>query len=141
MATAETKRINWSRVIVGGIVAGVVFTVLSSISTWFVGADFNSATGNKILSPSPSLATFLLIMNLAGGVWAMWLYAAIRPRYGAGPRTAALVGFSWWIVISLSDATWGSFGFVTWKSLWPLMAVTLPEFIVAALIGAWLYKE
>ena len=71
----------------------------------------------------------------------MWLYAAIRPRYGAGAKTAVLVGFSWWIVTSLADASWGSFGFVPVRALVPLMAITLPEFVVAAAVGAWLYKE
>jgi len=129
-------------VLVCGIVTGVVWTVLSAISTWFVGADFNSAvSGNKIFAPSAGLAAFLFSVNLAGGIWAMWLYAAIRPHYGPGPKTAAVAGFSWWIVSSLADATWGSFGLVPVKALLPLSAVSLPEMIVAAAIGAWLYKE
>ena len=128
--------------LVCGIVTGVVWTVLSAISTWFVGADFNSAvSGNKIFAPSAGLAAFLFSVNLAGGIWAMWLYAAIRPHYGPGPKTAAVAGFSWWIVSSLADATWGSFGLVPVKALLPLSAVSLPEMIVAAAIGAWLYKE
>ena len=135
-------RINWGRVVLCGVVTGVVWTVLSAISTWYVGADFNAAVpGNKIFTPSAGLAAFLFTVNLAGGIWAIWLYAAIRPRYGAGPKTAAVVGLSWWIASSLADATWGSFGLVPVKALLPLSAVSLPEMIVAALVGAWLYKE
>ena len=135
-------RINWVRVFVCGVVTGVIWTVLSAISTWYVGADFNSAVpGNKIFAPSAGLAAFLLTLNLAGGIWAMWLYAAIRPRYGAGPKTAALAGVSWWVVTTLADATWGSFRLVPVKALLPLSAVALPELIVAVLVGAWLYKE
>jgi hypothetical protein len=123
-------------------VTGVVWTVLSAISTWYVGGDFNSAVpGNKILAPSARLAAFLVSVNLGGGIWAMWLYAAIRPRYGAGPRTAAVAGFSWWVVSSLADATWGSFRLVPVQALLLLSVVSLPEMIVAALVGAWLYKE
>jgi hypothetical protein len=135
-------KINWSRVILCGVLAGVVWTVLSAISTWYVGADFNSAVpGNKILAPSAGLAAFLLTVNLAGGIWAMWLYAAIRPRYGAGAKTAAVAGFAWWVASTLADATWGSFGLVPVKALLPLSAVSLPEMIVATLVGGWLYKE
>ena len=126
-------RINWGRVVLCGVVTGVVWTVLSAISTWYVGADFNAAVpGNKIFTPSAGLAAFLFTVNLAGGIWAIWLYAAIRPRY---------VGLSWWIAGSLADATWGSFRLVPVKALLPLSAVSLPEMIVAALVGAWLYKE
>ena len=34
-------KINWARVLICGVVTGVVWTVLSAISTWYVGADFN----------------------------------------------------------------------------------------------------
>jgi len=135
-------RINWSRIIICGLVTGVIWTILSAISTWYLGADFNAAVpGNKILSPSAGLAAFLFALNLIGGLWAMWLYAAIRPRYGAGAKTALLVGFAWWAVTSLADATWGSFGFVPVRALWPVIAISLPELMVAAVVGAWLYRE
>src|SRR5215831_16284290 len=29
---------------------------------------------------------------------AIWLYAAARPRFGAGPKTAGLTGFTYWIM-------------------------------------------
>lgn len=135
-------RINWKRVFVCGAVTGLVWTMLSAISTWYLGADFNAAVpGNKIFAPSARLAAFLFAVSLLGGIWAIWLYAAIRPRYGAGAKTAAVAGFSWWVVTMLADATWGSFGLVPVKALLPLSAVSLPEMIVAALVGAWLYRE
>jgi hypothetical protein len=135
-------QVNWSRVIIGGLVAGTVWTATSAITTWFLGADFNAAVpGNKIFAPGAPLAAFLFAVNLAGGIWGIWLYAAIRPRYGPGPKTAAVAGFSWWIVSSLADATWGSFRLVPVGALLPLSVISLPEMIAAALIGAWLYKE
>jgi hypothetical protein len=135
-------RINWGRVLLCGVVTGVVWTVLTSISSWFVAADFAAAVpGNRLFAPTGGMVAFLFVVNLVEGTWAMWLYAAIRPRYGAGPKTAALVGLSWWIVSSLFDVTWGSFRFVPVKALLGPMAVSLPELIVAALVGAWLYKE
>ena len=137
-----TGKINWSRVIICGLLTGVIWTVLSAVSTWYLGADFNAAVpGNKIFAPTAGLAAFLFVLNLIGGVWAIWLYASIRPRYGAGAKTAVWVGCSWWIVTSLADATWGSFGFVPVRALVPVMAISLPELIVAAIVGAWLYRE
>ncbi len=56
-------------------------------------------------------------------------------------KTAAVAGFAWWVVSTLADATWGSFRLVPIKALPPLSAVSLPEMIVAVLVGAWLYKE
>jgi hypothetical protein len=135
-------RMNWGRVLRCGLVAGLVWTVLGSLLTAFVGHDFAAAVpGGRLSAPGIGLVAFLFTVNLAMGIWAMWLYAAIRPRYGAGPMTAAVAGVSWWVISSLADATWGSFGFVPVKALLPLSAGSLPALIVSAVAGAWLYKE
>jgi len=134
--------LNWARITLCGVLTGIVWTILSAISTWYVGGAFNAAIpDNKVFAPGVALATFLFVVNLAGGIWAMWLYAAIRPHYGAGAKTAVVAGFSWWNVSSLADATWGSFGLVPVAALLPLSAVSLPEMIAATLVGAWLYRE
>jgi hypothetical protein len=135
-------RINWGRVLLCGLVAGLVWTVLSSVVTVFAGQGFSAAVpGNRLAAPNGGLMMFLLVVNLVEGVWAMWLYAAIRPRYGAGPKTAVIAGLSWWVISSLIDATWGSFGFVPARALLGPMAASLPAIILAALSGAWCYKE
>ena len=134
--------INISRVVICGVVTGVVWTFLSAISTWYLGADFNAAVpDNRLFSPGAGVAGFLFAVNLSSGIWVVWLYAAIRPRYGAGPKTAAVAGFAWWVVSTFADATWGSFGLVPVAALLPLSVVSLPEMIVATLVGGWLYRE
>jgi hypothetical protein len=135
-------KINWGRVVLCGIVAGLAWTALSSIVTALAARDFVAAVpGRRLSAPSGGLVAFLLIVNLVMGVWAMWLYAAIRPRYGPGPKTAVVTGFSWWVISSLVDASWGSFGFVVPKAVLAPMAASLPAIIIAAVAGAWLYRE
>lgn len=134
-------KMNWTRVIVCGLLTGVVWTGQSAISTWFLGAGFNAAVGGKVFAPGAGLFVFLFTLSLLGGIWAMWLYAAIRPRYGPGAKTAVIAGFAWWFVSTLADWTWTSLGFVSVTVFLPLSLIALPELIVAALVGAWLYKE
>lgn len=136
------SRVNYPRVVVCGVVSGVVWTVLSSLVTAFLGKNFVAAVpGGRLSKPSGSLVAFLLIVNLVMGIWAMWLYAAIRPRYGPGPKTAIIAGFSWWLISSCIDATWSSFGFVPPVAVLPASVASLPALIIAALAGAWLYRE
>lgn len=71
----------------------------------------------------------------------MWLYAAIRPRYGPGPKTAAVAGFAWWVIYSLAKANWGPFGLVSSKVIVALLAATLPALIVVTILGARFYEE
>lgn len=135
-------RINWGRVLLCGLLAGVVWTLLSSLLTAFVAYDFVAAVpGGRLSAPKAGLVAFLFTVNLVMGIWAMWLYAAIRPRYGPGSKTAAVAGVSWWVISSLIDSTWGSFGFVPPRALLAPMAASLPALIIAALVGAWPYKE
>jgi hypothetical protein len=135
------NRIRWSRVLLCGSVAGLVWIFTSSIATWFLGAEFNAATGGKVFEPGVALFSFLFALSLLGGIWAMWLYASIRAQYGQGPRTALIARISWWVVSSLADFTWASLGFVTLKAFLPLSLIALPELILATLVGAWLYKD
>ena len=45
-------------------------------------------------------AAFLLVGFLTG-IYALWLYATLRPRLGPGPKTAAITGIAVWILGSL----------------------------------------
>jgi hypothetical protein len=44
-----------------------------------------------------TVAVFI-IGGFIAGIAAIWLYAAARPRFDAGPKTAALTGFAYWVV-------------------------------------------
>src|SRR6266851_4618767 len=47
---------------------------------------------------SMSAVAVFIVGGFIGGIAAIWLYAAARPRFGAGPKTAALTGFAYWVV-------------------------------------------
>src|ERR1051325_1310008 len=133
-------KINWSRVLLCGLVAGIVWQLLSAVLLALVGRDFLDAVqSGRLYAPRGGL--FFFSVDLAMGIWAMWLYAAIRPRYGAGPKTAAVAGFAWWFIKSLQSAKWVALGFVPTKVVWFPLAATLLAIVVAELVGAWLYER
>jgi hypothetical protein len=67
------------------------------------------------------------------GILSVWLYAAIRPRYGAGPTTSVIAGFAVWLVTFLVDACWATLGIVSVR-LFVIMKVTDLLAIVLATI-------
>jgi hypothetical protein len=71
----------------------------------------------------------------------MWLYAAIRPRYGAGPGTAVIVGFSWWLIGSVFTGHWAAFGFIRFRDVIGLMIASLPVLIAVTMLAARAYQE
>lgn len=141
-------KLNWGRVFFCGLLTGVVWSVLLGINTVFVGRNFvaavEAAGRREFFFPRTAAGAyvFLVIMNLLVGIWTMWLYAAIRPRYGPGTKTAAVAGFACWVIgVALPDAVWVTFGLIPPGVLLAPVATSLPALIVAAVVGAWAYKE
>jgi hypothetical protein len=135
------SKVNWSRVLGCGLVAGITWTVLGSVVTALLGRDFAAVPNNRLANPTPEFIFINVLLNLAEGISIMWLYAILRPVYGAGVRTAVIAAFAWWFVVTLGDATWCSFGLFPARTVIPLLLGTLPALVVAALAGAKFYKE
>jgi hypothetical protein len=134
-------RMNWQRVLVCGLITGGVWTVLSVILLAAVGQEFMSAL-RQIAPERPGGVPFTLIANLVAGVWAMWLYTALRSCYGPGLKTAAVAGFAWWFIQSRQSAKWVTLvGALSNVNLYPLAAATLAAMVVAVMAGAWAYRE
>ena len=135
------SKLNWSRVLGCGLLAGLVWIILGSLVTALLGRDFAALPGNHLGSPTPGFVALNVVLDLLECISILWLYAAIRPRYGPGARTAAFAAFAWWFIVSLGDATWCSFGLFPARTVIPLMIGTLPALILATLAGARFYKE
>ena len=93
-------KINVVRLIVGGIVAGIAIDLLDYFvdGVWLAQrwADGMALLGKPGLSPVQII--WLNVLGLLTGIAAIWLYAAIRPRFGAGAKTAIIAGTAVWII-------------------------------------------
>jgi hypothetical protein len=139
------ERINIGRVFLGGIVAGIVANILGYLVDGVILApQWTSAM--KVLGKGDFTVNQIIAFNVIGlayGVFAVWLYAAIRPRYGAGPKTAISAGLAVWVAgVLLPNA-----GLMGVTGLFPSDLTTMStlagavEWTVAILAGAALYKE
>ncbi len=137
-------RINMGRVILGGLVAGVVINIGEFILNMpILGSQWTEAL--KALN-RPSMEsqppTFFVLLAFILGILTVWLYAAVRPRFGKGPKTAISAGLMMWLLAVLYPMA----GMLP-MNLFPkslLITAGIWEFFelpIAALVGAWLYKE
>jgi hypothetical protein len=136
-------KINWPRMILGGVVAGLILNLFEFILNGVILAeDMNaaiSALGRHL--GGPELLMFTTWAFLVG-IFAVWLYAAIRPRYGAGPKTAlAAAAAVWFLGYLLADVTPLALKLFPTRVMVIGLAVGLVEVIVGTLVGAWLYRE
>lgn len=137
-------KINSGRVILGGLLAGVVVNLFEGVAGWALGQDYQAAMAalGKTMEMTPTLMIYFLAFGFVYGIFAVWFYAAVRPRFGAGPRTAACAGFAVWLIGYLFP----TLGYIMLDLFpTPLMlkacAVGLVETILGTELGAWLYKE
>jgi hypothetical protein len=138
-------KINLGRVILGGLIAGIVADVLGFLVDGVLLAS-RWSNGMKRLGQGDLSTNQLILFNLLGivcGIALIWIYAAIRPRFGAGVKTAIYAGLAVWVVGVLIPNL--SFMWVTGLFGRHLTAYTtlggLVEIVVAAIAGASLYKE
>ena len=130
-AEKEDPMTQTTRIFLCGIVTGVVAFLLGSLLA-VVGGQF-LATVEAAGRPT----AFTFVAHLAAGIWTMWLYTLIRPRFGPGSKTAALAGFALWLVGALAAASWTSLGLIPPSVLLVAVLVGLPAWIVGAMAGAW----
>ena len=139
------SRINYARVVLCGIVTALVWTAVSIPAMMMFGQAFMDAlvkAGSPVHSPFP--VKYLLyggVASLVLGTYSMWVYAAIRPRFGPGPRTAVIAGAAVWLFGAMTDAVWGSLGLIPAQTLLAPVFGALPRIVVAVLIGARFYRE
>jgi hypothetical protein len=138
-------KINWGRVVLGGLAAGVVLNIVDYVlyGVW-LRPEF-AATMQALGKPpgaTDSLIPLFVVVDFVFGIGLVWLYAAIRPRYGAGVKTAVIAGVAVWFFISLlrsiSEAPMGLFP----QRVYTLgTCVTLVAYVIAGTAGAYFYKE
>jgi hypothetical protein len=139
--------INISRLILGGVVAGVVLNIITGIvNARILNGDFqNWATGmGTHLHPpaQPVQMCFWVLMCLLDGMVGVWIYVGMRPRFGAGPKTALLAGLLVWIAGRLCVAfDMFSLGVFPWQLLAGQSILGLVAILPGVLTGAWIYKE
>jgi hypothetical protein len=137
------NKINWGRVLGGGLLAGVVLNVWDFVvNGMFLKNDWNTALhalGKGDMAGSSIM--WFVICDFIVGVFLVWLYAAIRPRYGAGAKTAASGAFAFWLVTVGFQLASGGMGLFPTNLLVISTIASLAGFVLAAEAGAWQYKE
>jgi hypothetical protein len=137
-------RIDLSRVILGGVVAGIIINVFEFVLNGIVLADRWTNLMTSINRP-PLGTVHVIAFNLLGfarGIAAVWTYAAIRPRFGAGPKTAVSAALLTWITAYvLGNATLTITSIFSMSMTLTLAIVALVQIIVATVAGAYFYKE
>lgn len=139
--------INTSKVLVGGLAAGVVYNIIG-----FVG--FGMLLGPRFEAEAVAVAPVLqgrgmtgsaiainVIASFAAGILIVWLYAAMRPRFGPGMKTATMAALAVWVCGFLFHLDWLIVGLMTPATYVMAAVVAVVQVLPSAAVGGMMYQE
>ena len=139
--------INVSKVVVGGLAAGVVGNIVGYVA-------FGMLLAPRMEADAVAVAPQLQGRGMSGGAIAgnvigtfviglllVWLYAAIRPRFGPGPKTAILAGLAVWVTGIVFHLDWLLMGLMSPTTYVLAVIAGLVQSLASSWVGAMLYKE
>ena len=137
-------KINFGRVLLGGLAAGVVL----NLGEWLLNdyvlhdamMDFFKRCGFAV--PGGKFMVIAIVITFVLGIVMVLGYASIRPRFGPGPKTAIIAAlFAWFGVIVYQNVIAAGLGMVPMNLVLIALVWEIVEYSLAALLGAALYKE
>jgi hypothetical protein len=134
-------KIDWGKLGVAGVFAGVVWTGLSILLLGIAGRELTTAVFGGAAAPGGRIQVFMFATNIGAAVWATWLYATLRAHYGPGLRTGAVVGVAWWIIVSMQSMKWLAVSPIPATSAIAPGLLTLPAIMIAAIVAGWCYES
>jgi hypothetical protein len=136
--------INLRRVLVGGLVAGLVANAFDFVITsYLMATEFSSMLARLNVSEA-AMRSWIPLFAAADFIWGVLLvftYAAIRPRFGPGPKTAVVSGVTLWLAFAIAVFILMAIGLHTPQSYLKSSGLYLVSAVASSLVGAALYKE
>src|SRR5215207_8344013 len=101
--------INTKKVVIAGLAAGVVLNICDYVLNGMLFADrmttdmnaFKPGLGDAMAQMDTNTIVGFVIMDLVIGMLLAYTYAAMRPRFGAGAKTAIITALIFWIFGSI----------------------------------------
>jgi hypothetical protein len=137
-------RINYWRVVGGGLLAGIVINLCEFLvnGLWLKNqwADAMRSLNRPMESGAGQMAAFN-VWGFLMGIAAVWLYSELRDRYGPGWRNALCAALAVWAIGYLLSAIPGIAMGVFPASLMIIGVVAgLIEMVIGTELGAWYYR-
>ena len=137
-------RINAGRVVLGGLVAGVVANALDFVINEYLMKEEGADMAQRLNLSEATLQSSVMAWVVVDFIWGLLLvfaYAAFRPRFGPGPKTAIVSGVTLWFAVCIMFGGLMSMGIFTMPGFIKYSALTLVSALSASVAGAAIYRE
>src|SRR6185295_6206268 len=129
-------RINIGKLLIGGIVAGIVGNALHYvIAMYLMKVEMADMVQRLNLPPAAvdGSAVTWIIVDFIWGLLLVFTYAGMRPRFGPGPSTAAIASVALWLGTASVFAGLTAMGVYTQQAFIKQAALNLVVAVVAGM--------
>lgn len=138
------SRIHLGRVLIGGLLAGVIINAGEFVLNGFLIREEMDAAMKALSRPpiDPGMIVWFVVFSFGFAIMLVWTYAAIRPRFGPGVNTAVCASLLCWglgyLYPNLFFYVMNLFprDIIILTSIWGMV-----EVVIAGVAGAWAYTE
>lgn len=138
------NKINYGRVILGGLVCGLVLNIGEFVLNVKVLGEQMKAFNVQHNFPEPGTNFIIIatVLTFVLGIVMVLGYAAIRPRFGPGVKTAIIASlFAWFALYFYMGIFFALLFGISTTTCVLTMVWGLVEYAIATVAGAALYKE
>ena len=138
------NKLNFGRVLLGGIVAAIILNIGEFVLNGIILAPHIQADMKRmnITPPGAGFGLLAVTLTFVFGILAVLLYALIRARLGPGPKTALVTALIvWFCVYAYSGAINMLLINVPPRLILMILAWGLIEYPLGIFVGASLYNE
>ncbi len=141
--------IDRRKLLVAGSAAGVVLNIIDFLSNGVIlssrmQADanaFKAGLGDQMAAMGGGQIAVYVFFDLVVGFLLAWTYAAIRPRFGPGPRTAAYVAFLFFVFGMILTFGYKELGVMSAGLWWSYTGIWFVNLLLASVVAGWVYSE
>jgi len=138
------KKINFGRVLLGGLVAGIILNTGEFVLNGIILAPHIEADMKRmnITPPGAGFGLLAVTLTFVFGIVAVLIYALMRTRLGPGPKTALVTALIVWFCVYAYSGTINMLLInVPPRLILMILVWGLIEYPLGILAGASLYKE
>ena len=128
----------------GGLAAGVVANALDYVINGFLLTnEANEMMLRLNLKPDQVEGSFVtwIVVDFIYAFILVFGYVAARPRFGPGPKTATIIGMTYWLAIAAVFAGLTAMGIYTQQGFMKTAALQIASTLIPIWVGAAIYKE
>jgi len=141
--------INRRKLLVAGLAAGIVLNIIDFLSNGVIlsarmQADANAfkpGLGDEMAAMGGAQIAVYVFFDFIVGFLLAWTYAAIRPRFGPGPRTALYVGLLFFVFGLILTFGYKELGVMSSGLWWMYTGIWFVNLLIASAVAGWVYSE